>query len=151
MAVQTSKRRTGAKAPILPRGYSTGINEPNPFKLSHAVGKGLPYSALESFLKFTGLPADTITRVLRIPPRTLQRRKTQGTLSQDESERLVRVAGIFERALDLFAGDIASAKHWLQTPRPALNGQTPLQTAMTEIGAREVEDLIGRLEHGVFS
>lgn len=40
---------------------------------------------------------------------------------------------------------------WLQTPQPGLADQQPLAFARTEIGARAVEDLIGRLEHGVFT
>ena len=51
----------------------------------------------------------------------------------------------------LFEGDNAAALRWLTAPRKALEGKTPLAYARTELGAREVEDLIGRLEHGVIS
>ena len=57
---------------------------------------------------------------------------------------------IFDMAIKLFEGDIAGAQKWLETPQPGLGGETPLDFASTEVGSREVENLIGRLEHGVF-
>ena len=55
-----------------------------------------------------------------------------------------------DMAVALFEGDIAAARKWLQMPQRGLGGETPLDFASTEVGAREVENLIGRLEHGVF-
>jgi uncharacterized protein (DUF2384 family) len=40
---------------------------------------------------------------------------------------------------------------WLRSPNRALGGESPLALSKTEVGAREVENLIGRLEHGVFT
>ena len=68
----------------------------------------------------------------------------------DESDRLLRASRVFGRALELFEGDPEAARRWLGLPQPALGGATPLAFARTEAGAREVEDLVGRLEHGVF-
>jgi putative toxin-antitoxin system antitoxin component (TIGR02293 family) len=58
---------------------------------------------------------------------------------------------MFERAVELFEGDVAGAVRWLASAKRALGGQAPLTYSRTEVGAREVENLIGRLEHGVFS
>jgi putative toxin-antitoxin system antitoxin component (TIGR02293 family) len=74
-----------------------------------------------------------------------------GRFAPDESERLLRVSTVFEKAVELFEGDVAGAVTWLTSPRRALGYQTPLAYSRTELGAREVENLIGRLEHGVFS
>jgi len=63
----------------------------------------------------------------------------------------LRISTIFEKSVELFDGDISAAVNWLTTPKKALNNQQPLTYSRTEIGAREVENLIGRLEHGVFS
>jgi putative toxin-antitoxin system antitoxin component (TIGR02293 family) len=71
--------------------------------------------------------------------------------SPQESERLLRISGVFERAVELFEGDIAAAVTWLTTPQKSLGRHSPLIYARTEVGAREVENLIGRLEHGVFT
>ena len=50
----------------------------------------------------------------------------------------------------LRAGE-AAARDWLAKPARALDGETPIEHADTEAGAREVENLIGRLEHGVYT
>jgi putative toxin-antitoxin system antitoxin component (TIGR02293 family) len=72
-------------------------------------------------------------------------------LQPDESDRLLRVSRVFARAIELFEGDDRAARHWLSTPQRALGGAVPLTLAKTKVGAREVERLVGRLEHGVFS
>ena len=69
----------------------------------------------------------------------------------NESERLLRISAVFERAVDLFEGDVAAAVAWLNRPNRALGHQTPLDFSGSALGAREVENLIGRLDHGVFS
>ncbi len=81
----------------------------------------------------------------------MARRKAAGRLAPDESERLLRISTVFEKTVDLFEGDVAGAVAWLTSPKRALGRETPLAYSRTELGAREVEDLIGRLEHGVFS
>jgi putative toxin-antitoxin system antitoxin component (TIGR02293 family) len=64
---------------------------------------------------------------------------------------LLRISTIFDKTVDLFEGDVRGAVTWLTAPMRALAGESPLRYSRTEIGAREVENLIGRLEHGVFS
>ena len=63
----------------------------------------------------------------------------------------MRISSLFENCVGLFEGDVAAAANWLTTPKKAFNQEPPLKYARTEFGAREVENLIGRLEHGVFS
>ena len=69
----------------------------------------------------------------------------------EDRKRRERIARVLGRAVQLFEGDSARAQCWLETPSRALGNQRPLKAAETEIGAREVEDLIGRLDHGVFT
>jgi putative toxin-antitoxin system antitoxin component (TIGR02293 family) len=116
-----------------------------------AVKKGLPYHALERFADNSGLSTDDLLAMVAIPRRTLTRRKRDGRLPADESDRLLRAARVFAQALGLFEGDRDAAASWLTSPQPALGGATPAALAGTEVGAREIERLIGRLEHGVFS
>lgn len=115
------------------------------------IERGLPFKALESLANETGLSVGIIASVLGIAERTLARRKAAGALAPDESGRLLRVATVFEKAVELFEGDVAGAVTWLTTPKNALDHETPFEFSRTELGAREVENLIGRLEHGVFS
>jgi putative toxin-antitoxin system antitoxin component (TIGR02293 family) len=88
--------------------------------------------------------------VVGIPERTLARRRLAGRFAADESERLLRISAVFEKAVELFEGDVAGAVTWLTRPTKDLGHQTPLKYSRSELGAREVESLIGRLEHGVF-
>lgn len=116
------------------------------------VEAGLPLEALERLGKLLSLDSPTETaRLLHIPPRTFYHRKKTRRLTSGESDRLLRTARIFGLAVDLFGGDRQAARQWLQTPKRALGDATPLGYAATEVGAREVEDLLGRAEHGVFS
>jgi len=120
-------------------------------QLLRSVQRGLPYSAFERLVANTSLPSDDALLLVNIPQRTLTRRKREGRFHQDESDRLVRASRIFARTLRLFEGDREAAKHWLSEPQRALGGEVPLVMARTEVGALEVERLIGRLEHGVFT
>ena len=121
------------------------------FSLVESIRAGLPFSALEEFQRAMDNPVNEVGALLHIPPRTWVRRKEQGVLKSDESDRLVRFSRLFGAATELFEGDVEAARRWLQTPKRALGNITPLEMAQTEVGAREVEHLMGRLEHGVFS
>jgi putative toxin-antitoxin system antitoxin component (TIGR02293 family) len=149
MSIAFKLRRTGKSQA---RGRSVGLPAGSDVgEIVRNVEAGFPFAAIERFQRVSGLPLAQIAALMRIPPRTLARRRTRGKLGTDESERLLRIATVFEQALDLFEGDAEAAKNWLTTPKKGLGGAVPLQFARTEIGAREVESLIGRLEHGVFS
>lgn len=133
------------------RGASLGLAEEGTPGLVRSVERGLPFKAFESFRAQTGLTASRLAAILGIPKRTYARRKAAGRLAPDESERLLRISLIFERAVDLFEGSAGRAVDWLVRPKKALANATPFDYARTELGAREVENLIGRLEHGAFS
>lgn len=113
------------------------------------IRHGLSFAALARLQRNTGLSWQTLAEVVSIPERTLARRKESGRLDPDESDRLVRAARVFARAIQLFEGDVDGARQWLLTPRPALGGIAPLVFAKTDIGALEVDRVIGRLEHGI--
>lgn len=132
-------------------GYSVGIQTANVLKVGNRLRRGLPFSALERLRNFSGLSREAIATVAQVPRRTLARRKKQGKLTSPESERLFRLAVVFEKAVDLFEGDVDAARQWLTSPAKAFAKTMPLEMCETEVGAREVENLIGRLEHGVFS
>lgn len=115
--------------------------------LREIIAHGLDIGAFNKLKAAIGLSAEELTRIVRIPLRTLARRKR---FKPDESERILRVATVLQRAVDVL-GSVEAARRWLGVPRSALGGFTPLQFCDTEQGAREVEALLGRLEHGVFS
>jgi putative toxin-antitoxin system antitoxin component (TIGR02293 family) len=120
-------------------------------ELLREVQRGLPFRALERLGRNLDLSMKAIAELTQIRHRTLHRRKEAGRLHPDESDRLLRVSRVFARAIELFEGDDRAARHWLSAPQRALGGVAPLSLAKTELGALEVQRLIGRLEHGVFS
>ena len=128
-----------------------GMEPTETSELLKKIESGLTYRELEHLQRTIALPMERIAELLRIKPRTLIRRREEGRLLPGESDRLVQVSRIIGRALDLFDDDLESARQWLLTPQPALGGEVPLSLVKTETGSREVEDLIGRLELGVFS
>jgi len=144
-------------APVVPvpsrgeRGASLGLSASNSAELIQQVERGFSFKTLHTLESRSGLPGAALAGLVGIPERTLARRRSKGKFTPEESERLLRLGTVFEQAVELFEGDSAAALRWLTAPRKALEGKTPLAYARTELGAREVEDLIGRLEYGVVS
>jgi putative toxin-antitoxin system antitoxin component (TIGR02293 family) len=155
MASQAKALRFGSPAHKRVRftraGESLGLAVRNVPDLIQEVMRGLSYQALVALETNSGVSVPALAEVIGIPERTLARRRLAGRLAPEESERLLRLSSMFEKAVGLFEGDVPAAVQWLAAPKRALENQTPFEYARTEVGAREVENLIGRLEHGVFS
>ncbi len=117
-------------------------------QIREALRQGVPRNAFESLRDDLGVSTEEFAEILGIPTRTLARRTDR--FKPDESERLLRVGSVLQKALDVLE-DKASARRWMTQPKRALGGLTPLRCCDTEVGAREVEALLGRIEHGVFS
>jgi putative toxin-antitoxin system antitoxin component (TIGR02293 family) len=132
-------------------GSSLGLRETAIDALIEEVLAGLPFSTIESFSSESGISVNEIAALIELPERTLARRKVAGRLDSGESGRLLRLSKVFEQAVGLFEGNVPAAVAWLKTPKRALGDKSPWTYLQTEIGAREVEDLIGQLEQGVFA
>jgi putative toxin-antitoxin system antitoxin component (TIGR02293 family) len=120
-------------------------------ELMQIATRGLPYETVEHLHHNTGLAFDKLLDWLQVSPRTLARRKQSRRFLPEESDRLLRASRVFGRALELFEGDRDAASEWMISSQPALGGETPIDVARTELGSREVENLVGRVEHGVYS
>jgi putative toxin-antitoxin system antitoxin component (TIGR02293 family) len=119
-------------------------------ELREAVRKGLPFSAFEALSSILAISQQQVTAVLGIPPRTIARRKASQTLTPQESDRLYRVANVIAQTVEVL-GSIDKARVWLKSPNRALGGEVPLDLLDTEIGASQVEDVLLRLNYGIFS
>jgi putative toxin-antitoxin system antitoxin component (TIGR02293 family) len=122
----------------------------HPSELIRKIQKGLRFSELETLQTSIGMPFEQLAAKLCISRSTLQRRKAAGRLSPDESDKVLRFARLLEHATDVF-GDVDKARAWLKHPQYGLGGAVPLDYAETEIGAREVDNLLGRIDYGVYS
>lgn len=114
------------------------------------VRSGLPHSSLAAVMAVLHLSADSLSTALALPKRTLSRRKRQDRLTADESDRLMRLARVAAHAIGVL-GTSEKAANWLKKPNRALGSVTPLSQMDTEAGVRMVEQVLGRIEHGVFS
>lgn len=83
-----------------------------------------------------------------MPARTMARRRLSRKLDPVESDRLYRIARVAAQAVSVF-GTEDQATTWLQRPNRALGGELPIRLLDTDVGARQVEDVLGRIEHGI--
>lgn len=136
-----------------PFGYAKliGIKASDRLDLSDKIQAGFPFRSFVILTESMEVTNKELAELVQISTRTLNRRQKEGKLKADESDRLLRVARIFTQAVNLFEGEREAAQQWLSKENRALKGVTPLEASKTEEGAREVENLIVRLEHGVFS
>jgi putative toxin-antitoxin system antitoxin component (TIGR02293 family) len=117
-------------------------------ELSDAVAQGLPKSALRNAVRRIFEDAAEQRRMMYriVPEATFKRRRDR--LSSAESERTERLARVIATAEYVWE-DRDSARRFLTTPHPMLAGKAPLNAAMTELGARQVEDLLAKILHGL--
>ena len=115
--------------------------------IRNTLNRGLSRNAFERLKQITRVSNENLGRVISVPARTLARREK---FKPDESERILRVASAFQKTLEVF-GDLDQARRWFSAPKRALGKKTPLEYCDTELGAQEVEHLLGRIEHGVFT
>ena len=122
----------------------------HPTDLIRQIQKGLRFTELETLRHSLDMPFEQLAAKLSISRSTLQRRKHAGRLSPDESDKVLRFARLLGHATAVF-GDVDKARAWLKHPQYGLGGAVPLDYAETEIGAREVDNLLGRIDYGVYS
>jgi putative toxin-antitoxin system antitoxin component (TIGR02293 family) len=122
----------------------------HPAELIQRIQKGLRFSELKTLQDTLDLPFEKLAVKLCISRSTLQRRKAAGRLSPDESDKVIRFSRLLTHATSVFGG-IERARTWLKHPQVGLGGAIPLDYASTEAGAREVENLLGRIEYSVYT
>ncbi|MBA3586031.1 MAG: DUF2384 domain-containing protein, partial [Chloroflexi bacterium] len=105
--------------------------------------QGVDASTLSGLFAKLQVPAPRFASFIGVSRPTLDRKlRSDETLGLPESDRVVRYARLWKQAVHLWGSDEA-ARQWLTSPSHALNGDSPLEHAITEIGARQVEDLMG--------
>jgi putative toxin-antitoxin system antitoxin component (TIGR02293 family) len=115
--------------------------------LQAAIREGFPQTVVAEVMDSAGLTLKELAASLDLSARSLQRRRREGRLARYESDRLYRLARIVALAKH-YLGDEAIATRWLKQPNRALGGQTPLASMDTELGARAVENVLGRVAYG---
>jgi putative toxin-antitoxin system antitoxin component (TIGR02293 family) len=118
-----------------------------PADLQDAIRAGFPQTVVDEVMQSSGISLKELAAILDLSPRSLQRRRRQGRLACYESDRLYRLARIIALAKQ-YIGDAELAIRWLKRPNRALGGKLPLEFVDTELGARTVENILGRIAYG---
>lgn len=118
--------------------------------LAKAVEEGLPTQAIDAAVQ-GGILAQQDIHLLVVTKRTLQRRRDERQrLNAEESDRLARLIRVIARA-EVALDDSAKAESWIREPNRALQGRRPMDLLGSDVGARAVEKILGRIEHGIYS
>jgi putative toxin-antitoxin system antitoxin component (TIGR02293 family) len=118
--------------------------------LCEAIREGFPPAVVEELMRASGLTLKELADALDLSPRSLQRRRRSGRLARFESDRLYRLARIVALAQQSL-GDRQRAARWLKRSNRALGGAAPISAMDTELGARQVENVLGRIAYGGIS
>ena len=118
--------------------------------LREAIREGFRPAVVEKLMRASGLTLKELAGALDLSPRSLQRRRAGGRLARYESDRLYRLARIVAMANE-YLGDRERALRWLKRPNHALGGVAPVAAIDTELGARQVENILGRIAYGGIS
>lgn len=118
--------------------------------MNSMVKKGLPFPALLALSTRVHVDIAKMGQILMIPARTMARRRKMRRLTVEESDRLMRLARVFSRAIEVF-GNSEKAAGWLNQPNRLLNNTAPIDVLDTDLGTHSVETILGRIEYGVFS
>lgn len=142
--------KASAVAKVLGGERTLGKRVSSQQDLIAAVRRGLRTSTIDAVMEELDAPSAEVLPALRIARRTMERRKASGRLLPQESERVYRLAKVLAFAESVL-GTKEKARHWLNAPNRALGSVSPFSLLETEAGADEVANVLGRIEHGVFS
>lgn len=120
----------------------------DPIQVESAIRRGFPARALLGLRRRTGFTFDEIAALLDVSAKTVERAISQGSrLGHGVSDRLYRIASVLALAEHVLE-DREHALVWLHEPQHGLGGRAPVDLLATKAGAREMENLLGRFEHG---
>ena len=113
------------------------------------LARGIPARTVRDLQLDKVLSAADVAAI--IPPRTLERRMSaDGNLKMEEADALARLVRVVMKARETFEKDDI-ADEFLRLPNPSLGWQVPIEMARSDLGAREVEAVLGRIAYGVYS
>ncbi len=142
--------RTQAIYEVLGGQKTLGAPSPTLDQMRGLLQEGLPFSTLETVRETLALSRPEVLAILGITDRTLIRRKKDSRLQASESDRLFRLARVAALAIEVLE-DADKVRRWIHKPNRALGGEAPLDLLSSDIGSRQVEELLQRIDYGLFS
>jgi putative toxin-antitoxin system antitoxin component (TIGR02293 family) len=150
LATWTPPKNTEEKSPGRELWEKVFGSDFPPEKAFVTIEQGLSTAVLLKFETCVPGVILSVPAVLGISERTLARRRSHGRLTPVESDRLFRLIALYAQAADVL-GSLDAAEEWMHSPAVALGDKTPIEYAMNEAGAKRVEQLLTRIDDGVFS
>lgn len=130
--------------------FISANRQPDYIKIADHIRNGFPSKYLLIVKSVLGLSNQVVSALLGISLRTTNRYLSEKEkLDSNASDKLFRVIYITYKTVEVFE-NIDEAVHWLKTPQYGLGERIPLDLIQTEAGAREVENLLGRIDYGVY-
>ncbi|MCK1297120.1 DUF2384 domain-containing protein [Bradyrhizobium sp. 24] len=132
-------------------GGGAGESQPSAELFNVVIDANSLFRIEPAALKRLANYSDDEIHALVVPKRTLARRLSEGEpLTVEETDKAVRLARVDRLAANVF-GEPAKAHRWLRKPKKLLRGETPLAYLATEAGARVVEEMLHRIDHGILA
>jgi putative toxin-antitoxin system antitoxin component (TIGR02293 family) len=116
--------------------------------LIESIRSGLSINAVAEAAEILGMTIKDLAAFGVIPARTLSHSKKNGRFTHAQSDRVARFFRVWQKANDTF-GTLDKARGWMNRATRPLGGKAPVALLDTEEGARFVEDLLFRIDHGL--
>jgi putative toxin-antitoxin system antitoxin component (TIGR02293 family) len=120
-----------------------------PYVVIDKARQGVLRSEADQVASMARLTDIELARILNMSVRNLHRLKTDDKLARDSSERLLLLTNLLRHGLNVFDNDTETLSDWLRSPIRELNSQSPLNLLDTTTGFGLVDDVLGRIEHGI--
>ena len=120
-----------------------------PYTVIDKSRQGMLRTEADKVAQLAGLTDIELARILNMSVRNLHRLKADDKLARDASERLLLLTNLLQHGLDVFDEDAQILAEWLRSPIRELNTQSPLSLLDTTTGFGLVDDVLGRIEHGI--
>jgi len=117
--------------------------------LFSSLKEGFSYTTIEALVQFGWVNRKEFSAVTGIAMSTLDRRKNEGTLNTQESDKVYSLVRLIDAATDLFSGNTDKASAWIRKNAKGLGGRAPIDMIRTTAETESVVDFIGRVKHGV--
>ena len=115
------------------------------------IRQGFPVETVGRVASRYGISSGQLAKMLGSSERTISRRKKEKkSLDATSSDRIYRLARIFALAEEVFSSPQV-AQDWLKRPNRALAGAIPFELLDTDAGPQQVEEVLSRIEYGVYS
>ncbi|WP_316736140.1 antitoxin Xre/MbcA/ParS toxin-binding domain-containing protein [Pedobacter aquatilis] len=123
---------------------------PTDYDLLQLARKGISKKSLLALAKQISLTIEEIAAILHISERTLQRYTPTTLVKTEYADRAIELALLYERGIEVLGSEKAFTT-WIKAPNVALGGEIPFDLLDTRIGFTMVQNILGRIEYGVFS